>query len=64
MNRVMAELRSMGPPEEAPAADQTLLERIGEKIGDFLAEPGAGTILVAMLLIVLILVLALAFAVG
>jgi serine/threonine protein kinase len=64
MKHVMAELRSMESPDETPAAGQTLLERIGEKIGDLLAEPSAGLILVAMLVILLILVLALAIAVG
>jgi serine/threonine protein kinase len=64
MNRVMAELRSMGPQDEAPATDQTWLERIGEAIGDYLAEPTAGPIVIAMLVILLILALALAAAVG
>jgi eukaryotic-like serine/threonine-protein kinase len=64
MNRVMAELRSMEPSEEEPAADRTWLERTGEMIGDYLAEPSAGPILIVMLVILLILALALAFAVG
>jgi serine/threonine-protein kinase len=64
MKRVMAELRSMEPPDETPAAGQTVLERIGEQIGDFLAEPSAGSILLAILALLLILALALAIAVG
>jgi serine/threonine-protein kinase len=64
MNRVMAELRSMESSNEAPAEGQTWLERIGETIGDFLAEPSAGPILIAMLVMLLILALALAIAVG
>ena len=64
MNRVMAELRAMQPLDEAPAAGQTWLERLGEKVGDVLAEPSAGTILLAILVILLILALALALVVG
>jgi serine/threonine-protein kinase len=64
MNKVMAELRSMQPADETPAVDQTWFERIGEKLGDLLAEPSAGQILVAVLAVLLVLVLALAYAVG
>ena len=64
MNRVMAELRSMEPKDEAPPADATWLERIGEKLGDFLAEPSAAQILIAILAVLLVLALALAVAVG
>src|SRR5581483_7824325 len=42
MNRVMNELHSMGPKDEVPADTTTWLERLGEKLGDFLAEPSAG----------------------
>jgi serine/threonine-protein kinase len=64
MNRVMAELRTMQPLDEASAPGQTWLERLGEKVGDILAEPSAGTILIAILVVLLILALALAFVVG
>jgi serine/threonine-protein kinase len=64
MNRVMAELQSMGPKDEGPAETTTWLERIGEKIGDSLAEPSAGQILIAILAVILILALALAAALG
>ena len=39
MKKAMAELRSTEPKDEAPPENATWLERIGEKIGDFLAEP-------------------------
>ena len=42
MNRAMAELRSTEPKDGAAPEDETWLERIGEKFGDFLAEPSAG----------------------
>ena len=55
MNRVMAELHSMGPKDEEPTETATWLERIGEKLGDFLAEPSAGQIVIIILLVFLIL---------
>jgi eukaryotic-like serine/threonine-protein kinase len=64
MNRAMAELRSTDSNEEAPAAGATLFERIGEKVGDYLAEPGAVLILVAALVVLVILVLAIGVALG
>jgi serine/threonine-protein kinase len=63
MKRVMAELRSMEPTDDAPDAGQTWLERLGEKLGDFLAEPSAGQILIVILLVLLVLVVALAYVV-
>ena len=48
MNRAMAELRSTEPKREAPAEGETWLERIGEKFGDFLAEPSALQFLLAV----------------
>ena len=64
MNRVMAELKTMAPKDDAPDAAGTWLERLGEKIGDSLAEPSAGLILVGILAVFLVLALALAFAIG
>jgi len=64
MNRAMAELRSTEPNDEAPPAGATWLERIGEWFGDFLVEPSAAQILIALLLVLLVLALALAVAVG
>jgi hypothetical protein len=64
MNRVMAELRSTEPKDETPPAGGTWLERIGEWFGDFLAEPSAAQILIAILAVVLVIALALAVALG
>jgi eukaryotic-like serine/threonine-protein kinase len=64
MNRVMAELRSMNPEDEASHAGPTWFERIGEKLGDYLAEPTPGPIIIVGLVVLIILGLALAFAVG
>jgi serine/threonine protein kinase len=64
MNREMAELRSTEPKDEAPAADAAWLERIGEWFGDFLSEPSAAQILMAILVVLVVLALAMAFALG
>jgi serine/threonine-protein kinase len=64
MNRVMAELRALSPPDETPVAEQGWLERAGEKLGDLLSEPSAGQIVIAILLVLLVLALALAYALG
>jgi hypothetical protein len=64
MNRAMAELRSTEADHGAPSDGETWLERIGEKIGDFLAEPSAAQILICILVVVLVLTLALSLAVG
>jgi serine/threonine-protein kinase len=64
MKRVMAELRSMEPKDETADAGQTWLERLGEKLGDFLADPSAGQILIAILLVLLVLALAFVYVVA
>jgi serine/threonine protein kinase len=63
MNRVMAELRTMEPKDQAQDQGQAWLERLGEKVGDFLAEPSAGQILIAILAVFLVLALALAVSI-
>ena len=64
MNRAMAELRSTESNDEAPSVGETLLERIGEKIGEFLSEPSAGQIIICILLVILALAMAYIFVVG
>ena len=64
MNHVMTELRSTGQKDETPPAGATWLERIGEKFGDFLAEPSPAQILIAILAVLLVLALAMAVALG
>jgi hypothetical protein len=64
MKKTMAELRAMRPLDEVPAENQTWYERIGEQLGDFLAEPSAGLILIATLVILFIVGLVVAVAVG
>ena len=63
MKRALAELRSTDSPDDASAAESTTwFERIGERLGDFLAEPGAGLILIAVLGVLLIVALLFGFA--
>ncbi len=63
MNRAMTELRST-ETEEKPTVADTVLERIGETIGEFLSEPSAGQIIICILLVLLALTLAFIFVAG
>jgi eukaryotic-like serine/threonine-protein kinase len=64
MNRVMVEVRSMTPKDDAAPAGATWLERIGEKFGEFLTEPSAAQILIIILTVLLVLAVALSIAIG
>jgi serine/threonine-protein kinase len=64
MKKAMAELRSSEQSGEAKAESPSWLERIGENIGDFLAEPSAGQIMITVLVILFVLAMAFAIAVG
>jgi eukaryotic-like serine/threonine-protein kinase len=64
MNREMTEHRSTESKDQPPKAVVTWLARLGEKFGDFLAEPTASPILILAILAVLAglaLLLAIAF---
>lgn len=63
MNRVMAELKAVEPSKgEENDSEQTWLERLGEKLGDQLAEPSAGLIIIVVLIVILALAIAMAAA--
>ena len=64
MKRAMAELRSTESKDEEPTDGATWFERIGEKLGDFLAEPSASQIFVIVMIVLLVLALAMALALG
>jgi serine/threonine-protein kinase len=64
MKREMAELRATEARDGARADGDTWFERIGEKIGDFLAEPSAGQIVIGILLVLLVLTLVFVYVVG
>jgi eukaryotic-like serine/threonine-protein kinase len=65
MNRAMAELRSTESEEDSSPKVVGWLEWIGEKLGDFLAEPSASSILIfAILAVLAVIALVLAVALG
>jgi serine/threonine protein kinase len=60
LNRGLVEERDQEQANEPPSAAETWLERLGEQVGDFLAEPSAGQIIAALVIITLIVAIALA----
>jgi eukaryotic-like serine/threonine-protein kinase len=60
MKRELAELQATEPDQKDAPADETWLERLGETLGDYLAEPS----MLQIMLVVLGLLLLLLFAVG
>ena len=64
MKKTMSALGEMDANDGAPSPVQTWFERIGEKVGDFLAEPSAGQIVICILLVLLAFAAAFAFLVG
>jgi eukaryotic-like serine/threonine-protein kinase len=65
MNRAMAEERSADSKDDEAVAVPTWLARVGEKLGDFLAEPSAMTIVILIIVALLaVLGLVLAMAAG
>ena len=59
MNRGLVEERGQDQAEEPPSAAETWLERLGEHLGDFLAEPSASQIIAALVIVTLIVAIAL-----
>jgi preprotein translocase subunit SecF len=64
MKKAMAELRALDPADQAPEEEPTWLERIGEWIGDQLAEPSVFQIIVAVLLVLVLTAFVFSIAVG
>ncbi len=65
MNRAMAELRATESEEESTPRVMGWLEWVGEKLGDFLAEPSASSILIfAVLGVLVVIAIVLAVALG
>ena len=62
MKRELAELQATDPRQKDATADETWLERLGEKLGDYLAEPSMLQILLVILGILLMLLFALGVA--
>ena len=62
MKRELAELQATEPDQKDASADETWYERLGEKIGDYLAEPSMLQILLVVLGILMLLLFALGVA--
>jgi serine/threonine protein kinase len=62
MNRAIAHQRTEAEAEEKPTVADRWLERVGEQIGDFLAEPTAGHIILIVAVIAFSLVVGLVYA--
>jgi serine/threonine protein kinase len=58
MKRAMSDIQTSDAKETSSSAVESWLERIGEKVGDFLSEPSAGQIVIVILLVLLVLVAA------
>lgn len=62
LNRELADRRTQDQASEQPSVAESWLERLGEQLGDFLAEPTAGHMMIVMVAITFIVVLALVYA--
>lgn len=62
LNRALAEERTQDLSSEPPTVAELWLERLGEQLGDFLAEPSAGHIILILVATAIILALALGYA--
>jgi hypothetical protein len=62
LNRALAEERAQDPSSEPPTVAELWLERLGEQLGDFLAEPSAGHVILILVTTAIILALALGYA--
>jgi serine/threonine protein kinase len=62
MKRELAEQQATEPDQKDASADETWLERLGEKVGDYLAEPSMLQILLVILAILMLLLFALGVA--
>jgi eukaryotic-like serine/threonine-protein kinase len=62
LNRELAEERKEDSREEMPSLTETWLERLGEQIGDFLADPSAGHLFMVLGVVALVVALSLVYA--
>ncbi len=61
LNRALAEQGSQESDEETPSIAERWMERLGEQLGDFLAEPSAGHIIGILAALTLFIVLGFAY---
>jgi hypothetical protein len=62
LNRALVEEREQVEESEAESITQRWMERAGERIGDFLAEPSAGQIIFLVAALAIVITAALAYA--
>ncbi len=62
LNRALAEERTQDQTLEPPTIAERWLERLGEQLGDFLAEPSAGHIILILAALVVVIALGMAYA--
>ena len=62
LNRALADRNTEDQADEQPSLTETWLERLGEQVGDFLAEPTAGHTIIIMVAMTLIVAFALVYA--
>jgi len=61
LNRALVEERTQDQTLEPPTVAERWLERLGEQLGDFLAEPSAGHIILILVTMAIIVALGLAY---
>ena len=61
LNRALAEQGSQESDEETPSIAERWMERLGEQLGDFLAEPSAGQIIGILAALTVFIVLGFAY---
>ena len=61
LNRALVEEHTQDPTLEPPTVAWRWLERVGEQLGDFLAEPSAGHIILILVTLTIIVALGLAY---
>jgi serine/threonine protein kinase len=62
LKRALVEERTQGQTLEPPTVAERWLERLGEQVGDFLAEPSAGHIILILVALAIIVALGLAYS--
>jgi serine/threonine-protein kinase len=62
LNRAIVDQRAQEEASEPPPLAETWLERFGEQLGDFLAEPSAGHIILIIVGVALVVVVCLVYA--
>ena len=62
LHRALVEERTQDQLSEPPTVAERWLEQLGEQVGDFLAEPSAGHIILILVALAIILAFGLAYS--